>query len=177
MSAPPTERRLARGQHREELDASVLKLGEVFGHVDAAMTMSEAALIVNAIRERRGQSTMGSRPGEMGVVGGGSGDGLNNKQQQQQQRGNEPPTTEAMRKTLEYLDVFVKFRTEAATRHVESLLSRAQGLHPFERAQLGTLCPEEAEEAKTLIPSLGPKVDDDDLQILLDEVNEMRRFA
>jgi DNA-directed RNA polymerase II subunit RPB4 len=61
-------------------------------------------------------------------------------------------------------------------------------LHKFEVAQLGSLCPEEAEEAKTLIPryplffqkvygySLVSKKTDEDLQAILDELSSLRKF-
>lgn len=42
---------------------------------------------------------------------------------------------------------------------------------------LGTLCPESAEEAKTLIPSLQNKISDDDLDQLLKEINDLRNFV
>ncbi|CCJ31200.1 unnamed protein product, partial [Pneumocystis jirovecii] len=49
-------------------------------------------------------------------------------------------------------------------------------LHSFETAQLGTLCCEEAEEARTLVPSLADKKSDEALQTLLDELSNLRRF-
>lgn len=67
-------------------------------------------------------------------------------------------------------------------------------LHKFEVAQLGSLCPEEAEEAKTLIPRYSPllqypprrmdltitslvsKKTDEDLQTILDELSTLRKF-
>jgi DNA-directed RNA polymerase II subunit RPB4 len=42
---------------------------------------------------------------------------------------------------------------------------------------LATLCCESADEAKTLIPSLANKIDDNDLQDLLDEILKMRRLG
>lgn len=41
----------------------------------------------------------------------------------------------------------------------------------------GSLCPDTAEEAKTLIPSLEGKISDDDLQELLDEMMRLRNFV
>lgn len=43
-------------------------------------------------------------------------------------------------------------------------------LHPFEIAQLGSLACDEADEVKTLIPSLANKKSDEELQVLLDHV-------
>jgi len=42
---------------------------------------------------------------------------------------------------------------------------------------IGTLCPESAEEAKTLIPSLQNKISDEDLDQLLKEINDLRNFV
>jgi DNA-directed RNA polymerase II subunit RPB4 len=42
---------------------------------------------------------------------------------------------------------------------------------------IGTLCPESAEEAKTLIPSLQNKITDEDLDQLLKEINDLRNFV
>jgi len=42
---------------------------------------------------------------------------------------------------------------------------------------IGTLCPETAEEAKTLIPSIQNKISDDDLDQLLKEINDLRNFV
>lgn len=41
----------------------------------------------------------------------------------------------------------------------------------------GTLCPESAEEAKTLIPSLANKISDADLDDLLKEISGLRAFV
>lgn len=68
------------------------------------------------------------------------------------------------------------------------MLRNDPDLHKFEVAQLGSLCPEEAEEAKTLIPryhyllewvvdaSLVLKKTDEDLQAILDELSSLRKF-
>lgn len=49
-------------------------------------------------------------------------------------------------------------------------------LSEFEMAQLGNLCPETAEEAKALVPSLSGKLDDDLLQKILDDMSTARRL-
>lgn len=43
--------------------------------------------------------------------------------------------------------------------------------------QIGSLCCESAEEAKTLIPSLANKISDIDLQELLDDISKLRNFV
>jgi len=42
---------------------------------------------------------------------------------------------------------------------------------------VASLCPDTAEEAKTLVPSLEGKISDDDLQDLLDEMMRLRSFV
>lgn len=49
-------------------------------------------------------------------------------------------------------------------------------LAEFEMAQLGNLCPESAEEARALIPSLNGKLDDDVLQKILEDMSTSRRL-
>ena len=60
--------------------------------------------------------------------------------------------------------------------HFDRRLIEDEGMAEFEMAQLGNLCPETSDEAKTIIPSLNGKKDDDDLQRLLDDLAESRRF-
>lgn len=98
--------------------------------------------------------------------------------------------------TLNYLDHFARFTQKENVEAVERLLSAHKNLAKFERAQLGTrppkqktsgrpwtaeptlnftgsLCCEDADEAKTLIPSLQDKINDDDLQDLLNEISKL----
>lgn len=42
---------------------------------------------------------------------------------------------------------------------------------------IGSLCCDNAEEAKSLIPSLQNKISDGDLQELLDELTKLRNFT
>ena len=49
-------------------------------------------------------------------------------------------------------------------------------LAEFEMAQLGNLCPESAEEARALVPSLNGKLDEDLLQKILDDMSTARRL-
>lgn len=101
-------------------------------------------------------------------------------------------------KTLDYLDVFARFKDEENIKAVERLLNSHTELEMFERSQLGTclsiqavitvaranitlylgsLCCDNAEEAKSLIPSLQNKISDGDLQELLDELTKLRNFT
>jgi len=49
-------------------------------------------------------------------------------------------------------------------------------LHKFELAALANLCPESAEEAKSLIPSLEGRFDEEELNSLLDDIQTKRSF-
>lgn len=111
-------------------------------------------------------------------------------------------------KTLDYLDVFARFKDEENIKAVERLLNSHTELEMFERSQLGefpfpridpwigldelakprgmilmlmfgtgSLCCDNAEEAKSLIPSLQNKISDGDLQELLDELTKLRNFT
>ncbi|KAK3191559.1 hypothetical protein K4F52_002374 [Lecanicillium sp. MT-2017a] len=82
--------------------------------------------------------------------------------------------TEMLNQTLNYLDHFSRFTQKENVEAVERLLSAHKDLAKFERAQLGSLCCESADEAKTLIPSLQDKIKDEDLQDLLDEISKLQ---
>ncbi len=56
-----------------------------------------------------------------------------------------------------------------------SLLAEKE-LEEFEIAALGNLCPETAEEARSLIPSLAKRFDDSELQTILNDLASLRRF-
>jgi len=80
-------------------------------------------------------------------------------------------------KTQDYLDIFARFKQPETITAVEQMLTSHLELELFERSQLGSLCCESAEEAKTLIPSLVNKISDVDLQDLLDEITKLRNFV
>ncbi|EGX90462.1 polymerase (RNA) II (DNA directed) polypeptide D [Cordyceps militaris CM01] len=82
--------------------------------------------------------------------------------------------TEMLSQTLSYLDHFARFTQKENVEAVERLLSTHKDLAKFERAQLGSLCCESADEAKTLIPSLTEKIKDEDLQELLEEISKLQ---
>ncbi|ORY60144.1 HRDC-like protein [Pseudomassariella vexata] len=85
--------------------SSSLNLGE-FQHVDT-LTLSEAALVINALVSKR-------RTDRKNV--------------------NE---TEMLTKTVDYLDAFSRFKKKEHVEAVERLLSAHKEFHKFERAQLG----------------------------------------
>ncbi|KAG6812782.1 hypothetical protein H0H92_000552 [Tricholoma furcatifolium] len=77
--------------------------------------------------------------------------------------------------TLDYVKTFAKFNTTDSASAVRETLRREPALTQFETAQIANLCPADAEEAKSVIPSL-VKIDDDRLQALLEEIQTMRKF-
>jgi len=90
-------------------------------------------------------------------------------------RDKDAPDTTVYNKALEYVRQFAKFTTTDSASAVRETLRREPLLTQFETAQIANLCPAEAEEAKSIIPSL-VKIDDDRLQSLLDEIQTMRKF-
>lgn len=56
---------------------------------------------------------------------------------------------------------------------LDSLLGQKK-LHKFELAALGNLCPDGAEEAKALIPSLEGRFEDEELRQILDDIGTKR---
>lgn len=50
-------------------------------------------------------------------------------------------------------------------------------LHKYEVAALANLCPETSEEATTLIPSIKGKLDEDELQKILDDIQTKRSLS
>ncbi|KZZ88840.1 polymerase II polypeptide D [Ascosphaera apis ARSEF 7405] len=145
----PTHR--PREEPKAELEATTeLKLGE-FQDVPT-LSLSEARLVINKVLDiRRNAEGEGGRP----VT--------------------EEP--EALTKTLDYLEIFARFKDTENIEEVEKLLSAHTELELFERSQLGSLCCDNAEEAKSLIPSLQNKISDSELQELLDEMTKLRNFV
>ncbi|KAK3362846.1 HRDC-like protein [Lasiosphaeria hispida] len=107
------------------------------------LTLSEASLVINALMAKR---------------------------RKDRKDRNE---TDVLNKTLDYLDAFARFKQKENVEAVERLLSARKELTKFERAQIGSLCCDSADECKTLIPSLTDKISDEDLQELLDEMAKL----
>lgn len=83
-----------------------LKLGEFEG-VDT-LTLSEAALVINALVSKRRNDRKGFQESEI------------------------------LTKTVDYLDAFARFKMKENVEAVERLLSSHKMLNKFERAQIGT---------------------------------------
>ncbi|KAL2255977.1 hypothetical protein VTK26DRAFT_2400 [Humicola hyalothermophila] len=107
------------------------------------LTLSEASLVINALMAKR---------------------------RKDRKDRNE---TDVLNKTLDYLDAFARFKQKENVEAVERLLSAHKELTKFERAQIGSLCCDGADECKTLVPSIADKISDEDLQELLDEMAKL----
>lgn len=186
-SALGVRRRKPKSQNiDEEENAGVLKLGPEFqltqitnsGEEEQliSLNLSEARLLIRAaLKERKSKA--------------------DNKQfeendDEENEREDEianielagPNSNEIVHKTLNYLSTFTRFKNPSSTETVEKLLNdfssqASQPLHPFEIAQLGNLECEDAEEAKSLIPSLAHKVSDVQLKTLLTELRKYQTLS
>lgn len=95
---------------------------------------------------------------------------------------------------VDYLDMFSRYKQTENLHAMGAIFDANPQISSVERALLGntystswriahiadvragSLCPDTADEAKTLIPSLATKFDDDNLQPILDELQKLRKF-
>lgn len=169
MNVQEIRRRRRHGAPAEEEDSTKLQFGPDFSFDPAnseddrglfALNLSETRLLVQAaLKQRRGPGAALENSGDM--------------EEDEEDYGG---SNEVLRKSQEYLATFARFRDPQTVNAVEHLLKSVENadLHPFEVAQLGSLAIDDAEEAKTLIPSLAFKKSDEELQVLLDH---LRRFG
>lgn len=133
-----------------------LRLGEY--SEDPTLNLSEARIIVARSLETRNRHN-----GEMGKA--------------------PVRDSETVVKTKEYLDLFATFKEMGDAQQAEhSVNTYSQGMERFERSQMGSLVPTNADEAKALIPSLEKKVEEGlvneaDLEALCIELNKIKRQA
>merc|ERR1712071_202179 len=83
--------------------------------------------------------------------------------------------SEMFMKTLTYCQRFSKFKNRETIASVRNLLMQKK-FHRFEVAAIANLCPESAEEAKCLIPSLEGRFEDEELQAILEDMQTKRSF-
>ncbi|GMM43524.1 DNA-directed RNA polymerase II subunit [Pichia kluyveri] len=168
-------------QPEDEENASELKLGPEFQleQVDAlgnesklvALNLSEARILIRTELKERAEL--------ISKINGTNIDFLNApgepEDEQLAKLSTAPGANEILRKTLEYLSTFSRFKDVETCTAVETLLKSEENsiLHPFEISQLGSLSCEDIDEATTLIPSLVDKKDKIDLQRILDELNRL----
>ncbi|AWU74647.1 hypothetical protein CAS74_004879 [Pichia kudriavzevii] len=168
-------------QPEDEENASELKLGPEFQleqighdgevHKLIALNLSEARILIRTALKERAE-TMSKYTGVEIEGLDGSGEP---EDEQLAKLTAAPAANEILRKTLEHLALFARFKDVETCAAVESLLKSEENsiLHPFEIAQLGSLSCEDIDEATTLIPSLNDKKDKIDLQRILDELNRL----
>ncbi|KAH7061717.1 HRDC-like protein [Paraphoma chrysanthemicola] len=135
---------------QEEEMGNEIKLGD-FEDVHA-LSVSEARAVVTAVHEARKKKDPENNPLR---------DRIYNDNQ-------------TITHFLDYLDNFSRYKQEESLHSIASLFDAHPELTSVERALLGTLTPDSADEATTLIPSLAGKLDNDTLQPLLDELTKMR---
>ena len=82
--------------------------------------------------------------------------------------------TTSFNKTYKYVKTFNRYKNSEMIREVRTCFS--DDFCEYEMAQLANLCPESAEEAKCLIPSLS-RIPDLTLQSILDHIQNTRKFA
>lgn len=83
--------------------------------------------------------------------------------------------SEVFIKTLNYARRMSRFKNRETIRAVRAIFSEKH-LHKFEVAQIANLCPENAEEAKALVPSLENKIEESELEEVLKDLQSKRTF-
>lgn len=187
-SALGVRRRKAKGQNiDDEENASLLRLGPEFlltqitnsGEPEQliALNLSEARLLIRAAFKERKLKAEHKQNFD---------DDDDEENEKEDEMANielaGPNSNEIVHKTLNFLSSFSRFKNSSSTETVEKLLNdfsaqAAEPLHPFELAQLGNLECEDAEEAKSLIPSLAHKVSDVQLKTLLSELRKYQTLT
>lgn len=187
-SALGVRRRKAKGQNiDDEENASLLRLGPEFlltqitnsGEPEQliALNLSEARLLIRAAFKERKMKAEHKQSFE---------DDDDEENEKEDEMANielaGPNSNEIVHKTLNFLSSFSRFKNSSSTETVEKLLNdfsaqATEPLHPFELAQLGNLECEDAEEAKSLIPSLAHKVSDVQLKTLLSELRKYQTLT
>eukprot|EP00096_Caligus_rogercresseyi_P006628 TRINITY_DN23263_c0_g1_i1.p1 TRINITY_DN23263_c0_g1~~TRINITY_DN23263_c0_g1_i1.p1 ORF type:complete len:139 (+),score=60.01 TRINITY_DN23263_c0_g1_i1:63-479(+) len=100
---------------------------------------------------------------------------LEHRQKQNDAAEEEQEFSEVFMKTLNYTQRFAKFKNLDNIASIRSVLTQKK-LHKFELAALANLCPDSPEEARSLIPSLEGRFDDEELSILLDDIQTKKSF-
>ncbi|KAE9412309.1 hypothetical protein Angca_008733 [Angiostrongylus cantonensis] len=100
---------------------------------------------------------------------------LEHRRQQNEAKDEIDTTNEVFTRSLEYARRFSEFKNRESIKAARALFSQ-KPLHKFEVAQIINLCPETAEEAKALIPSIENKLEDDDLDQILKDLQSKKTF-
>ena len=100
---------------------------------------------------------------------------LDHRKTQNESAEDEQEFSDVFLKTLNYTSRFAKFKNTENIAAIRQMLDNKR-IHKFEMAALANLCPESAEEAKSLIPSLEGRFDDEELGTLLEDIQTKRSF-
>lgn len=103
---------------------------------------------------------------------------LEHRKQEHQQISADDDTdfTPVFLKTLEYTARFSAFKNRSIIAEVRQLMTQKDfDLHKFEIASIANLTPDNADEAKALIPSL-QRIEESELEDLLDEIKTQKSF-
>lgn len=100
---------------------------------------------------------------------------LQHRKQQNDISADEHEFSEVFNKTLNFCEQFGRFKNRETISAVRNLLQQKK-LHKFEFAQLANLCLETVDEAKSLIPSLEGRFQDDELKQILDDIQTQISF-
>ncbi|KAL3862012.1 hypothetical protein ACJMK2_008017 [Sinanodonta woodiana] len=100
---------------------------------------------------------------------------LEHRKQQNESAEEEQELSEVFMKTLQYTQRFSKFKNRETIAAVRTLLMQKK-LHKFELAALANLCPDNLDEAKSLIPSLEGRFEDEELTQILEDIQTKRSF-
>jgi len=100
---------------------------------------------------------------------------LETSQQAHEADDSEAELSQVFIKTLNYVKTFSRYKNKTAVKEVRSLLTK-KNLEEFEISSLANLCPDTAEEAKSLIPSLSTKFTDDELEQTLADLRNYSSF-
>lgn len=147
--AAKEEPAVAERKHRPDIeDAAELQLGPEFSGQDSQpLFLSEASHLLS-VKLQKLQDT-GSYQPDMNVV---------------------------LKKSVEYAQRFDAIQGSEQAVQVRSQLSGVEPkLHPFEIAQIASLVPKDAEEAKAIIPSLAKQYEDDALNEILKNLDTFVR--
>ncbi|KAF2750573.1 hypothetical protein M011DRAFT_392817, partial [Sporormia fimetaria CBS 119925] len=146
-------------EQEEELGADP-KLGDFEGvH---PLSVSEARAVINAVHEQRRR-----KPAHENTLGP---DRIHNDSAS-------PPANHSVstiNQWTDYVEVFSRYKQTENLHAISSLMDSHGELTPVEKALLGSLACDTADEAKTLIPSLANKISDSALQSMLDQMAQLR---
>ncbi|KAF2199395.1 hypothetical protein GQ43DRAFT_398840 [Delitschia confertaspora ATCC 74209] len=150
--APKQVSRPKPPREREEMLGPDPFIGVEFQRA-TAISIAEARTVVESVFRNREQ------PGNANPLG----------------QGRAHNDSENILKFLHYFDLFSHTKTQEATTSVSILLNAHPEFSTFERAQLGSLNCTSVDEARTLIPSLQDKIDDENLEALLNDIQNLNR--